>query len=101
MPGTELLHSSGIVSAICRHLSPGPLLPENEYRTSRSEALKERRKQQQALSRLARVCRTVSGSALDELWRSFDDSTHILSAFQDAYDREKCVSRFYCPPSAR
>ncbi|KAI0657760.1 hypothetical protein C8Q70DRAFT_262641 [Cubamyces menziesii] len=91
MPGTELLHSSGIVSAICRHLSPGPLLPENEYRTSRSEALKERRKQQQALSRLARVCRTVSGSALDELWRSIDDFTHILYAFQDAYDRKKCM----------
>ncbi|KAH9888384.1 hypothetical protein C8Q73DRAFT_655523 [Cubamyces lactineus] len=87
---TELLHSPNIASAICRHLSAGPLLPEDEYTVYKSDALKERRKHQRDLSRLARVCRTVSGIALDDLWRSIDDFTHILYAF-DAYDRKKCM----------
>ncbi|KAI0330421.1 hypothetical protein GY45DRAFT_754306 [Cubamyces sp. BRFM 1775] len=90
MLGTDLLHSQNIISALCQHLSPGPLLSEDEYTANSSKALKERRKHQQALSRLARVCRTVSEFALDELWRSIDDITHILYAF-NAYDREKCM----------
>ncbi|KAI0657756.1 hypothetical protein C8Q70DRAFT_918836 [Cubamyces menziesii] len=83
-----MLQKPDIVRTLCRHLSAGPLPSEDEYTKHDSAILKERRQRQKDLLQVAVLCRSTSEIALDELWRSIDDFTHILYVFQ-AYDRGK------------
>ena len=69
-----------ILELILEELSPGPRIPRRLH----SEVLLgllgiERRRRQNALASLARVCRAVSDPALSVLWRYIDDVFHLLN----------------------
>ena len=75
-----------ILELILEELSPGPRIPRRLH----SEVLLgllgiERRRRQNALASLARVCRAVSDPALSVLWRYIDDVFHLLNVNRAYY----------------
>ena len=46
------------------------------------------RQNRNALARMARVSRALSGAALDVLWRSIDDIFHLINVIPSCYTYE-------------
>ncbi|KAI8978261.1 hypothetical protein BD414DRAFT_466320 [Trametes punicea] len=82
MAAAEVMLSPKLARAICEYLAPGSMPKDG------SAAVIQRRKRQHALAQLARVCRAMSGIALDVLWSAVDDFSHLLFVFKP-YDRDK------------
>lgn len=78
------------MAAILERLSPGPLPKDSTHGTSAAPN-EGRRECQRTLATLATVSRSISGQALDVLWRYVDDFRYTLFVL-DAYDRETSVS---------
>lgn len=75
MAATRALFCVDILDIVLGYLSPGPTPHDDECRFR----VAERRRAQQSLAFIARVCTAFSDSALDVLWTAVDDAAHILS----------------------
>ncbi len=88
--GAMIFQDARIVAAILEKLSPGPLVNSTPQGPSVSPH-KGRQDYQRSLATLATVSRSISGQALDVLWRYVDDFRYMLFVL-DAYDRKTNVS---------
>ncbi|KAI0352031.1 hypothetical protein OH77DRAFT_830495 [Trametes cingulata] len=81
---TRVLFSPTITEGIFEHLSPGPCPLVRDRSVTKC-----RRECQEALARLAAVCRAMCAPALDALWRHVDDFSHLLYAIGPSYNRKQ------------
>ncbi|KAI0629677.1 hypothetical protein C8Q77DRAFT_1141688 [Trametes polyzona] len=79
MDAAHILADPRIRAAVLGHLSPGPY-PDGQDLTLDSPEAKQRHESHRALGRLAVVCRSLSGAALDALWQHVDDVSSLLRA---------------------
>lgn len=78
--------SYDIVAAIFETMSPGPPLePRNLWELNLKDHTRPNRN---ALARMARVSRALSGVALDVLWRYANNIFHLINAVPSCYTYE-------------
>ena len=81
--------SYDIVATILETMAPGPLLePPSIYPYDECAWEDHSRLNRNALARMARVSRALSGLALDVLWRYIDDIFHLVDVVPSCYTIE-------------
>ena len=84
--------SHDIVASILETMAPGPSIDRPQgltYPYDRDALSHQRRRNENSLARVARVCRALSGIALDILWRCILSIFHLIDLVPECYRYER------------